>query len=186
MAATAGITATGTTSSTTAGMVATVATGGTEQPRQLSSDATLRDLVLSRWHDRGAAEAGFHAGDGTYTAAVESEVTQVTVTPTPTHPRAQVAYLVPERPCADGCKRQEQRVPGRRGCGGYRDQSQSDGGRRQHDANVYGDGDRDAAAVNGRDVARPCPESRDDRGAIDAGVSCRRRKHVHGKSSQSP
>ena len=66
---------------------------GTGQPRQLSPDATLRDLVLSHGTTVVPLKPGFMPETETYTAAVETEVTQVTVTPTPTHPRAQVAYL---------------------------------------------------------------------------------------------
>ena len=66
-------------------------------------------------------------------------------------------------------------------CGRYRDQRQGDGGRRQHDENVHGDGH--AAAVIGRDVARPCPESRDERGAVDAGVHAGD-ESIHGDGGQ--
>ena len=59
------------------------------------------------------------------------------------------------------------RVPGRRGRGRYRHHGQSHGGRR-HDGHVHGDGD--AAAVVGRDAARPCREPRHERGTAFATV----------------
>ena len=66
---------------------------GTGQPLQRSSDATLRDLVLSHGTTVVPLKPGFMPETETYTTTVETEVTQVTVTPTPTHPQAQVAYL---------------------------------------------------------------------------------------------
>ena len=66
---------------------------GIPQPRQLSPDATLRDLVLSHGTTVVPLKPGFMPETEMYAATVGVTVTQVTVTPTPTHPRAQVAYL---------------------------------------------------------------------------------------------
>ena len=66
---------------------------GIEPPRQRSSDATLRDLVLSHGTTVEPLTPGFMPETEMYAATVGVTVTQVTVTPTPNHPRAQVAYL---------------------------------------------------------------------------------------------
>ena len=59
----------------------------------LSSDATLRDLVLSHGTTVVPLTPEFTSEMETYTAAVENTVTQVTVTPMPNHAGARVAYL---------------------------------------------------------------------------------------------
>ena len=53
----------------------------------------MRDLVLSRGTTVVPLTPGFMPETEMYAATVGVTVTQVTVTPTPTHPRAQVAYL---------------------------------------------------------------------------------------------
>ena len=67
--------------------------GGTGQPRQLSSDATLQNLELKDGENDVPLDPAFTSDNTKYAASVESHVTQVTVTPTPTHPQAQVTYL---------------------------------------------------------------------------------------------
>ena len=65
----------------------------TEQLRQLSSNATLSDLVLSHGTTVVPLTPGFMPETKEYTATVDSSVTQVTVTPTPNHAGAQIMYL---------------------------------------------------------------------------------------------
>ena len=67
--------------------------GGTNQPRQLSSDATLQNLELKDGENDVPLDPPFASDNTKYAASVESHVTQVTVIPTPTHPQAQVTYL---------------------------------------------------------------------------------------------
>ena len=61
--------------------------------RPPSSDATLRDLVLSHGTTVVPLTPGFMPETKAYTATVDSAVTQVTVTPTPNHAGAQIMYL---------------------------------------------------------------------------------------------
>ena len=67
--------------------------GGTNQPRQLSSDATLQNLELKEGENDVPLDPPFTSDNTKYAASVESHVTEVTVIPTPNHPQAQVAYL---------------------------------------------------------------------------------------------
>ena len=66
---------------------------GTGQPRQLSPDATLQNLELKDGENDVPLNPAFTSDNTKYAASVENHVTQVTVTPTPTHPQAQVTYL---------------------------------------------------------------------------------------------
>ena len=61
--------------------------------RPPSSDATLRNLVLSHGTNVVPLTPGFTPETKAYTANVPSDATQVTVTPTPNHAGAQVMYL---------------------------------------------------------------------------------------------
>ena len=61
--------------------------------RPPSSDATLRDLVLSHGTNVVPLTPGFMPETKAYTATVDSAVTRVTVTPTPNHAGAQIMYL---------------------------------------------------------------------------------------------
>ena len=58
-----------------------------------SSDATLRDLVVSHGTNVVRLSPRFRPGTMMYRAEVDSTVTQVTVTPMPNHAGAQVMYL---------------------------------------------------------------------------------------------
>ena len=61
--------------------------------RPPSSDATLRNLVLSHGTNVVPLTPGFTPETKEYTATVDSAVTQLTVTPTPNHAGAQIMYL---------------------------------------------------------------------------------------------
>ena len=61
--------------------------------RPPSSDATLRDLVLSHGTNVVPLTPGFMPETKAYTATVDSAVTQLTVTPTPNHAGAHIMYL---------------------------------------------------------------------------------------------
>ena len=61
--------------------------------RAPSSDATLRDLVVSHGTNVVRLSPRFRPGTMMYRAEVDSTVTQVTVTPMPNHAGAQVMYL---------------------------------------------------------------------------------------------
>ena len=61
--------------------------------RPPSSDATLRNLVLSHGTNVVPLTPGFTPETKAYTANVPSDATQVTVTPTPNHAGAQIMYL---------------------------------------------------------------------------------------------
>ena len=138
--------------------------------RPPSSDATLRDLVLSHGTNVVPLTPGFMPETKAYTATVDSAVTQVTVTPTPNHAGAHIMYLDgDDRMLTDANDGEDgfqvDVAPGDTVISG-----QSHGGRR-HDGNVHGDGD--TAAVVGRDVARPCREPRHERGTAFATVQTR-------------
>ena len=60
----------------------------TKPPSGPSSDATLKRLDLRHDNQRVPLTPRFRSGRRTYTAAVDSAVTQVTVRPVPNHPRA--------------------------------------------------------------------------------------------------
>ena len=147
-----------------------------------SSDATLRDLVLSHGTTVVPLTPGFMPETKAYTATVDSAVTQGTVTATPNYAGAHIMYL-------DGDDRMLADANG--GEDGFQVEvpvgdtvitvkvTAEDGSTMQ----TYTVTVTVTAAVNGRDVARPCPESRDDRGAIDAGVHAGD-ESIHGDGRQ--
>ena len=112
-----------------------------------SSDATLRDLVVSHGTNVVRLSPRFRPGTMMYRTEVDSTVTQVTVTPMPNHAGAQVMYLDGDDRMLTDDEQHRTRVPGRIARRRrQRDQGQGDGGRRRYDENVYGDRDAGGGA----------------------------------------